>query len=1312
MAFGPFLVLTPTRKITLKKETFFKKLVVGAQKDETRYFALAMFVVLTGMQVFVVYSIYVVLEAITNDLRLILGIVVGYSLVCLFYLVIFYSVMMKKEVVIGGINLMDQIRKNIKIKTKGKNDDPNEFQEYDEEGNPVKKVNVLNHKHYIKAYLAAFVVILLGCIGMIIFMFVEQSAVWDQLSTLGQTIITGFFVLNLLTVVTLTIFVLNIAFHPVNVAIEVVMDDGTVVSVDKIRYCAVARCADRVPLFAYGQQYDPNKEAIMRLVMDEIEGCENKAFHHASKSLGTFGTLHQSNDWKCIFMLLTGEGYNADLADHFMFKFQTYIQTTCYDDLSYGGSGQGNGEEVNSGNSHGRQDGFLKLSPLQWLSPCYGYIDALAKDYSDEKKIKHLKDDAVKFKELLEKWVDLSKTAKRTVASFVTNLDSFRQNYISFASTIESHLNKAVTQRVQSLLARDKAFNKPPPSASSSSSSSPTAVNQTVLIDLLDTYYDTEYSVMMDQYYRDGQGFLLVYAINNRTSLDEIFEIRERILRVKDVDNVPMMVVGNKCDLEEDRQVTKEEGQDLADSIQAVGFMETSAKHRINIEESIMHLASHIPVSGGASFVELKMVVVGLGGVGKSAITVQYVQGQFVDEYDPTIEDSYRKQVTLNSMTFEDSGAGAKKSKKKGMSFGSSGSKKPKAPKPKPEPKAEPPPKKRAAPKKVKPSDEGQPPKPVDKAEEPADGRPKSKRALKGKRAADVEMEMLDGVHAETVQEVFIEVDVAVDAQEIEHRMLQKYWNAVEMEIGARPSLNVNSKPTEVNMGLYSAIDRVSMFKKPTKLGLYGEDGTLSDDSLAVTSESTKNSPTWATGNTPAMLNTFMFEITVESFGADSDWNVIVGFTPNQFGKRQALRGPVYAMQSSGGLLADFSNMTNNNNPSPYGRQFRPEYQDEGSLSSSSSQFLSESADEEADDFYTAIVKAKEAEQAAKGKGKGKGKEDEKSSKHSETVMRVNTSQQTVVTAMVDYGLGVVSFAINGVYQGVAFQIADKEVGLYPIIAGWGKWKATANFGDQPFKFPHAMSVGRNNPFFNKPFNVTKPETAMDPLALEDMFLEYGKAQSEFESAVEGATAKYFDLVNEDKVNTYDLDKCCCNILRVFRSSMSTVGNDHVVTGMFKGWRAMPGREQRYIRDVIVNHQAMIGQLVISDGIAGCYPEEFKAQWIRDLRMCVSMDDLALDIISEEFQFYGRSTTMIACLVHVWFDAMLWSVQPSFVAACNHLRAIREGLEEFDVQTPLKDLHRQTGTLETVEKAKKDVIVSLKKEIEKWLEEMIELLSV
>jgi len=47
-----------------------------------------------------------------------------------------------------------------------------------------------------------------------------------------------------------------------------------------------------------------------------------------------------------------------------------------------------------------------------------------------------------------------------------------------------------------------------------------------------------------------------------------------------------------------------------------------------------------------------KIVVLGSGGVGKSAMTVQFVQGIFVERYDPTIEDSYRKMIEVDGNQF------------------------------------------------------------------------------------------------------------------------------------------------------------------------------------------------------------------------------------------------------------------------------------------------------------------------------------------------------------------------------------------------------------------------------------------------------------------------------------------------------------------------------------------------------------------------------------------------------------------------------------------------------------------------------------
>jgi len=56
-------------------------------------------------------------------------------------------------------------------------------------------------------------------------------------------------------------------------------------------------------------------------------------------------------------------------------------------------------------------------------------------------------------------------------------------------------------------------------------------------------------------------------------------------------------------------------------------------------------------MSNDTKGVEYKLVVLGGGGVGKSALTIRLVTDNFLDEYDPTIEDSYRKQVMIDDET-------------------------------------------------------------------------------------------------------------------------------------------------------------------------------------------------------------------------------------------------------------------------------------------------------------------------------------------------------------------------------------------------------------------------------------------------------------------------------------------------------------------------------------------------------------------------------------------------------------------------------------------------------------------------------------
>jgi GTPase KRas protein len=116
------------------------------------------------------------------------------------------------------------------------------------------------------------------------------------------------------------------------------------------------------------------------------------------------------------------------------------------------------------------------------------------------------------------------------------------------------------------------------------------------LLDILDTAGQDEYSAMRDQYMRTGQGFMLVFDITSRVTFDNLAAFAEQISRVKDANlngGVPLVVVGNKADLEMQRAVTSGEASAWAASIGAA-YIETSARTRVNVDECFHQLVREI----------------------------------------------------------------------------------------------------------------------------------------------------------------------------------------------------------------------------------------------------------------------------------------------------------------------------------------------------------------------------------------------------------------------------------------------------------------------------------------------------------------------------------------------------------------------------------------------------------------------------------------------------------------------------------------------------------------------------------------------
>ena len=100
---------------------------------------------------------------------------------------------------------------------------------------------------------------------------------------------------------------------------------------------------------------------------------------------------------------------------------------------------------------------------------------------------------------------------------------------------------------------------------------------------ITDTAGQEEYAAMKDQYIRYGSSFILTYSVTARHTFDELHIIKDQIHKIKEIENIPMVLVGNKIDLEETREVSKAEGLELA-KIWEMPFLEVSAKQKINVD--------------------------------------------------------------------------------------------------------------------------------------------------------------------------------------------------------------------------------------------------------------------------------------------------------------------------------------------------------------------------------------------------------------------------------------------------------------------------------------------------------------------------------------------------------------------------------------------------------------------------------------------------------------------------------------------------------------------------------------------------------
>jgi len=101
------------------------------------------------------------------------------------------------------------------------------------------------------------------------------------------------------------------------------------------------------------------------------------------------------------------------------------------------------------------------------------------------------------------------------------------------------------------------------------------------VLEIFDIAGQSDFESVRSQYMRIGDAFISIYAINDIPSFREAVQYYDEVYMVKEK-NAPFVLVGNKCDKEDERVVTYETGLDVAGK-KNWPFLETSAKTGVNV---------------------------------------------------------------------------------------------------------------------------------------------------------------------------------------------------------------------------------------------------------------------------------------------------------------------------------------------------------------------------------------------------------------------------------------------------------------------------------------------------------------------------------------------------------------------------------------------------------------------------------------------------------------------------------------------------------------------------------------------------------
>ena len=119
-----------------------------------------------------------------------------------------------------------------------------------------------------------------------------------------------------------------------------------------------------------------------------------------------------------------------------------------------------------------------------------------------------------------------------------------------------------------------------------------TVEGHTIKAQIWDTAGQERYKSMTSAYFKGAKGAFVVYDITRKQSFDSVDKWLNDLRATADK-NLTVIIIGNKCDLETQREVTKDQGEEKAKS-NSVAFMETSALSGENIEKAFNQMVNEV----------------------------------------------------------------------------------------------------------------------------------------------------------------------------------------------------------------------------------------------------------------------------------------------------------------------------------------------------------------------------------------------------------------------------------------------------------------------------------------------------------------------------------------------------------------------------------------------------------------------------------------------------------------------------------------------------------------------------------------------